>query len=238
MATDLDLVTAASRALGDVPVRERRWAHLQLCVLDAVFSVGARYSATTRTVWAYARSCELSHVLEPAEAVAAGAYAAVEQPVMVLGEHISLYGAGGFADLVGNRQRTSPRGGVLKAQAAHDYAIALAKHGVLRLADVADVLASPDRLTRVEADLARIPGHGTAGVRMSYLWMVAGDDTHIKPDRMVLGWLLGVLGRRVSPVEAASLLTAAADALEVTPWQLDHAVWHYQRSRSSRPGTG
>ena len=28
-----------------------------------------------------------------------------------------------------------------------------------------------------------------------------------------------------------ALLTAAATALEVTPWQLDHAVWNHQRRR-------
>lgn len=86
----------------------------------------------------------------------------------------------------------------------------------------------------LEAELARVPGHGSAGVRVSYLWMLAGDYLHIKPDRMVLGWLHRTLGRSVAPQEATALLTAAADERGVTPWQLDHAVWNYQRRRWGR----
>jgi hypothetical protein len=203
-------------------------------VLDAVFSIGARYSSTTRTVRTYASLQGLEHVLEPAAAVAGGAYAESEEPVTDLRDHIAARGPDGFAAEVRNRQRTSPRGGVLKAQAVHDFAEVLAKHGVARLADVGEVLAAPARLAPLEADLARVPGHGTAGVRVSYLWMLAGDDVHIKPDRMVLSWLRGVLGHTVSPPEATVLLTEAAAELGVTPWQLDHAVWNHQRRQRTR----
>ncbi|WP_051246372.1 hypothetical protein [Nocardioides halotolerans] len=226
---DVRGVVEAARSLGELPARDRRWTHLSLCVLDAVFSIGARYSATTRTVWSYAHLQGLPHVLEPAAEVAAGVYADTEEPVSSLRDAIARGGPDAFAAQVQNRQRTSPRGGVPKAQATHDYAAALADCGVLRLADVPTLLTDPSRLAPLETQLSRVPGHGAHGVRMSYLWMLSGDDDHIKPDRMVLGWLHQVLGRAVAPPEATALLSDAAAELRVTPWQLDHAVWNHRR---------
>jgi hypothetical protein len=64
--------------------------------------------------------------------------------------------------------------------------------------------------------------------------MLAGDDEHVKPDRMVRRWLSRALDRaEVTPSEATALVTHAAGALHVTPWQLDHAVWNVQRKRPS-----
>lgn len=77
---DLDRVAAAASALGELEPRTYRWAHLSLCVLDAVFSIGSVYNGTARAVWAYARDRELPYVLEPAARVAAGDYAAAEEP--------------------------------------------------------------------------------------------------------------------------------------------------------------
>lgn len=61
--------------------------------------------------------------------------------------------------------------------------------------------------------------------------MTAGDDHHVKADRMVLRWLTRVAGRGDDPVNvttAGQLLTAAAAELGVTPWMIDHAVWRYE----------
>jgi hypothetical protein len=229
------LVMAAARRLGDIPPRTKRWTHLPLCVLDAVYSIGARYEATARTVHAYANLAELPHVLESATAVAAGAFATTEQPVSRLQSDIERVGSHGFAIQVRNRQRTSPRGGVLKAEAARQYAVVLGEHGVERLTDVTRLMTDPDHLAEVESALAAVPGHGQHGVRVSYLWMLAGDDQHVKPDRMIAGWLTGVLGRAVAVREAIEFVTAAADNIGVSPWELDHAIWNAQRALGGPP---
>jgi hypothetical protein len=231
---DLAAVVDAAQLLGEVPRREKRWGHLPLCVLDAVYSIGARYGSTTRTVHDYARAEGLTHVLEPAEQVTVGAFAATELPVSRLRDRVDEDGPEAFARLIDNRQRTSPRGGVLKAEAAGQYARVLSAHGVEYLADVASLLTEPDRLAAVEADLARVPGHGAHGIRIAYLWMLAGDDDHVKPDRMVVGWLTQVLGRAPSVPAAAALVEEAAKELGVTPWELDHAIWNSQRSTRTR----
>jgi hypothetical protein len=228
-------VLAAAQQLGALSPRGDRWTHLSLCVLDAVFSIGARYSTTRRTVHTYAAHAGLTHVLEPAHAVAAGEFTLTEEPVTALRARIKEHGPETFArDVVRNRQRTSPRGGIPKAEAALGYATVLERHDVLRLADVPGLLVDDARLGRVEAALAQVPGHGAYGIRAGYLWMLAGSDDLIKPDRMVLGWLTGVLGRTPSVSEARTLLAVVATTLGVTAWQLDHAIWNAQRSMTRR----
>lgn len=163
--------------------------------------------------------------------MAGGEFATSEEPVTALRARIEEHGPEVFArEVVRNRQRTCRRGGVLKAEAALGYATVLERHGVLRLADVGGLLVDDPRLVVVEAELAQVPGHGAHGVRTGYLWMLAGSDDLIKPDRMVLGWLAGVLGRTPTVPEARTLLAAAASTLGVTARQLDHAIWNAQRS--------
>lgn len=230
---ELTRVVEAAHDLGPIPARVNRWAHLPLCVLDAVYSIGAQYSGTARTVRAYATLEDLAHVVEPAQQVADGVFAAHEQPVSHLRAVIDRDGPDGFAARVDNRQRTSPRGGVLKAEAARQYADILATHNVERLADVTALRTQPEDLAAVERDLARVPGHGGYGIRRSYLWMLAGDDLHVKPDRMVIGWLGSVLDRRPEVREASALVVEAAEELQVTPWELDHTIWNARRKANA-----
>jgi len=51
---------------------------------------------------------------------------------------------------------------------------------------------------------------------VKYFFMLAGDRTLIKPDRVVLGYLSRVLGRAVDPEEALPL---------------DYAIWSSERRR-------
>ncbi|GAA1434426.1 heme peroxidase [Microlunatus lacustris] len=233
---DVIAVVAAAGHLAPLPQRGNRWAHLTLCVLDAVFSISARYDTTCRTVHDYATHVGLAHVLEPADRVEAGAFIPTEEPVAALRQRIEEQGPDEFARVVlRNRQRTSARGGVLKAEAAREYAVILDQHGLHRLPDVAALLAHEVQLRAVETDLAQVPGHGAYGIRTGYLWMLAGSDDLIKPDRMVLGWLAAVLGRTPSVPEARILVRAAASELGATAWQLDHAIWAAQRGQRRRP---
>lgn len=231
-----DDVAAVVKAAEQLPRRSRdkRWTHLSLCVLDAVFAMRARYTAATNVCYAYARIASLPHHLAPAPEVAAGDFAASERSVAELVSDISASGPDAFAVAVGNRQPTATRGRrVLKAEAARQYAQKLAEHGVERLADVPALLADPTgpRLDALESELRRVPGHGQ-GVRLAYFWMLAGDDTHVKADRMVLRWVGRVLGRRVKVPEATALVTEAAVRLGCTPWELDHSIWRAESGRN------
>lgn len=227
MTTDADierLVAAASEL--DIQPRARRWVHLPVCVLDAVFSINSRYSSVVAVCDRYAQHQHLDpHLLAVANA-ANVIGTSLEQPVDVLAALGRDIGADLFAsDVLSNRGRTSTRGGVLKAEAAVRYAEILAESDVHTLNEAADLLRDLSRLEEVERRLRVVPGNGAHDVRMSYLWMLAGDDEHVKPDRMVLRWIRDHLDRDVDVRTARHLVADAARKLHRTPWELDHAIW-------------
>ena len=78
-----------------------------------------------------------------------------------------------------------------------------------------------------------IPGQGS-GISFRYFQMLAGDDDLIKPDRMILNFLVGILNRSVSLLEAQKILTEVCaemmpDFSRLTPRLLDNRIWQYQR---------
>lgn len=201
--------------------RSRRWAHLSLCLLDAVFSINADYDRhTAPTCHRYATWAAITPHLPATD----------EQPLSRFVTHVRDAGVEHFsAQVLRNRQRTrAHRAAPRKTEAALQYAETLMSHGVNTLAGADALLADEDRLTTVEHALAAIPGHGS-GARLSYLWMLVGADDRIKPDRMILRWLEDVLHRRVTTSEATRLLQEAATQVGRTPWELDHAIWNAQR---------
>jgi hypothetical protein len=230
-------VEVIARAATDLTITRRadknRWLHLSLCVLDAVFSINARYGGVVRVCERYAESAGLDVVVLPHREAHRVIGTNAEQRLGTFVADVRSAGVDAFAAAVlGNRARTSTRKGILKADAALQYAEALLAHGVHELADVGALLAEPDRLEAAERDLRKVRGNGLSDVRLGYLWMVAGDDEHIKPDRMVLRWLARHLGRAVDPAEARDLIAAAARRVDRTPWELDHAVWRAESGRN------
>nr|WBO79307.1 hypothetical protein SBE_003001 [Streptomyces sp. SBE_14.2] len=219
-------VVAAARHL-KIKARGPRWAHTSLCILDAVFSINAHYERhTVPTCHRYATWAGIAVPLSRSEHLPV----LDEQPLQVLVTHIQACGEAAFAaQVLQNNQRTwANQRAPLKAEAARSYAEVLTSHGVATLADANELLAEPEKLEIVEQDLMSVAGHGS-GARLAYLWMLLGDDSRIKPDRMVLRWLKTVLHETVSTSEAVQLLTGASVHLGCTPWELDHAIWDHQR---------
>ncbi|MFB6705756.1 hypothetical protein ACFCW6_13690 [Streptomyces sp. NPDC056333] len=156
-----------------------------------------------------------------------------EQPLRDFVTHVQACGEAAFAaQVLQNKQRTwANQRAPLKAVATRTYAEILISHGVETLSDANALLADLERMKVVEHALASDAGHGS-GARLAYLWMLLGDDGHIKPDRMVRRWLQAALHRAVTTSEAIRLVTAAAVRLSCTPWELDHAIWEHQRRSS------
>ncbi len=199
---------------------------MPVCVLDAVYSINARYTGVTRVCDRYAEHEHLApHLLPTVEAhTVIGTDA--EQPVDALARLGHDLGPARLATQVfKHRGRTSTRGGVLKAEAATRYAEILANAGAHRISDVATLLGDRDRLDAVERDLRTVPGNGANDVRLGYLWMAAGDDQRVKPDRIVVRWLSTHLHRPVDAARARQLLGDTAATVGCTPWELDHAIW-------------
>jgi hypothetical protein len=188
------VLVAAARGL-DIRPRQWRWTHLSLCVRDAVHSINANYDY--HTVPLCRRYVDLAGRHAPRLPVAeVGSVIGTEweQPLSSFATWAHELGGERLANLLGGRQRasrhvTAPR----KNYVEIGYASILLKHHIETFADATELLTDGVRLTAAEADLARVPGHGS-GVWLDYLWMLIGNNERIKPDRMVLRWIAGHLG--------------------------------------------
>jgi hypothetical protein len=235
---DVEAVADAARAL-DLAPRSSRWGHLALCIIDATFSINAGYAGTINAVRSYASFAGLPSVLLTGEALkGAVSHREDEQTLTEFLESIEALPDDDVSarKVYDNLQLTSTRGGIRKASAVRQIAEILRRQPqpIETLADVSALLTDAHRLDTVEAELAHVPGHGKEGLRMGYIWMTAGDDYHVKPDRHVLGWLGEVLHRSVSVPEARLLLVEAAEICGVTPWVLDHAIWTLKARKPRR----
>lgn len=216
----------ATASLGD----EYRYQSLPLCVIDAVFSISIRYAIVQGVVARYCDYTKQRRVRPsgelPPRAEQEGISSFCDRPEQaepaIMAERV-----------YGSRNLTSPRGGILKAEAALRFARCLRAHGVEHLQDVPSVAASDP----FEADIRAIPGQGS-GLSLQYFWMLAGSEEFIKPDRMVLRFLTAALSRPVAAGEALMLLRAACSRLAgrypgLTPRLLDYEVWKHQRAAKS-----
>lgn len=207
--------------------RTRRWSSISLCILDAVWSIGAHYdNVVTPLVVKFARSQGVSSAVVPVDELPK------DDPIPA--SSLARFTDDALLSLT-NCQLTSTRGGVTKAHASIAYAQVLVDSGVESLSDAIEALGDKARLASIDAELARVPGDGQHGIRRGYLWMLVGDDNRIKPDRMILGWFRS-LGVPSDPASAEDYIRAAAPIVSarlqrpVTPWEIDHAIWNYARS--------
>jgi len=221
-----ELVDAVA-ALNPKP-RGSRWASLSSCLVDAVWSIGVNYDAVTvpitRAVFTACTGDDTDPLVAPDDLT-------MPDPVQ-LDAFLTRFPDVDALLAVSNRHRTSPRGGILKADAVLQHATVLLEAGVHTRLDALNVMNDDHRFTAVTEQLRRIPGDGA---RLGYLWMLVGDDNGIKPDRMVLRWL-AAHGTHVSAPEAGKVLRRIATELSdrssttITPWMVDHAVWNAART--------
>jgi hypothetical protein len=216
------------------PLNPEEYAYqsLPLCILDAVFSINAKYESTRNVVGRYCRHYRLKQVrkdplcLPPVEE---------QEPISAFVEKISNLGPEKFAGMVlANRQRTSTKNGIMKSEAALRFAQVLKLHKVEYFQDVEKIQGKED----FENAIMEIPGQHT-GITVRYFYMLAGSDDFVKPDRMILGFLRDQLGEKLSQDEAQRILSEASNVLKseyphLTTKTLDHHIWRYQRQQGKR----
>ena len=198
---------------------------LPLCVIDTIYSIGAHYKSTELTV---KRFCDffglerLSMVRYPDPAS--------QLPVS---EFLAIYDRFGISEMANrvfqNRQRTSTRNGILKADAVLRVSQLLHSHAVEYLQDVAKVIENKD----FEAEFRAIPGQ-TSGISLRYFYMLVGSDDYVKPDRMIARFIRSATNRDFSVGEMHQAIVSAAGVLssdypQLTPRLLDNLIWKYQR---------
>lgn len=196
---------------------EYGYASLPLCVIDAVYSIGALYASTWQTVLRFCEFFGFSYVEDP----------------LKMSEFLDLYrqyGDEGMANQVyQNRQRTSTRNGILKSAAVRRFGEVLAGFGVESKSEMEQVLGEAP----FEAAIQEIPGQ-RSGISLRYFYMLAGDDNFIKPDRMVNRFVFRAVGQTFELEETTILLREAAAVLGeihpgLTPRLLDNLIWQFQR---------
>lgn len=214
--------------------QEYRYASLPLCVIDAVFSIGVKYTSTQAAVARFSDKTGWPRFATLRENRGAGTHSLSD----LLALYDGLTSEAAAQVLFGNRQRTSTTSGILKAGAVRLFAEALFQCEIDTFADI-----TADRLELAEAIILGLPGQGS-GIAFDYFRMLAGDDDLIKPDRMIQRFVACALGveKEPEPRQAAVLVRLAARELTQrghcwTPLSLDYAIWRYQRAQRAISGT-
>ncbi len=207
---------------------EYYYAHLPLCVVDSVFSMGVKYESVRNVV----RRMEplVGNTLfreygslptDPTQQVSVAAF--LGQVEHESPEKLAL-------EVYQNKQRTSTQNGILKAEAISRFLRVLADFDVQYFQDVPRLITD----TNFEQKIKRIPGQAS-GICLSYFFMLAGNDQLVKPDRMVRDFLKAITGSTVTLEEAQVLLAEVSSQLvlkgyEMNPRLLDNLIWNYQRT--------
>lgn len=209
--------------------RESKWKGgypdgLALCVVDAVQSLGVTYTSVGNVIDSYRRYRRAQNADPQTDGTAE-----------LLKTFEELGGSAGWATEVGNGNRTSTRAGApLKAEAIRQAAQLLSDAGFTDTAKLRIAVDTPE-LAEVKARWRQIPGQ-SGGISWRYLLMLAGVPG-VKPDRMIIRFVADALSLQPSGVTsqfAAEAISATAERLTMSPTDLDHGIWDWQRKQRSR----
>jgi hypothetical protein len=215
-------LVAHAEVLGDPAgwAQATTYESLALAILDAVWSIGVRYASVMNVLDRY-REARLRERADPER----------DTPQNLADVVDGVGGPEAFAGVVSNRQRTSARGGILKAEAVRLAAGVLVAAGIATPQELA--AASPGELAAVRDRWMKVAGQ-RSGISWDYFLMLSGSQG-VKADRMVCRFVaqaLGVDELSVSPRQAHALVTAVAAHLDVDVSQLDYAIWLHQSGNS------
>ena len=207
---------------------EYYYKSLPMCIIDAVFSIGIRYTITRNVVINFCRKAQIQRLRDhgtefpPIEC---------QFSVKSLLELYDEYSIDEITDrFYQNRNRTSSRSGILKSEAVLRFAKVLEYYGINYFQDLSKLIGNDE----FEKDIKQIPGQ-SSGKSTSYFYMLAGEENYIKADRMIIRFIKYCTGRIVDVGQASSLIIGALDILkeefpDLTPRKLDHEIWKYQKN--------
>lgn len=198
-----------------------KYDSVALAVLDSIWSIGVKYTGVLNVIARYT-AARLQQGADPRQ----------DTPEDLLSFIGQFRDAHAFADAVRNRQRTSSKSGILKAEAVLLGAEVMAKHGVR----TPENLRALDRsaLDALEQDWRQITGQGS-GLSYEYLLMLCGISG-VKADRHIRRFVAEALGaaeQHVSAGDARALVTACAEELGIDARVADFAIWNEMSARAA-----
>jgi hypothetical protein len=202
-----------------------------LAVIDSVWGINSRWTSVRNVIDRYRRARQGS---DDQANLADMADPDTDAPEDLLAFIESSGGGAAFAEVVQNRQRTSTRNGILKAEAVRQAASVLRDHRIRTPADVRG--ASPEHLAALRQDWTQIPGQ-RSGLSLDAFLLSTGVGS-VKADRMVRRFVADALNapgeRSITPARAAALVEAAATLARIDARLLDAAIWQYESDRVRR----
>lgn len=196
---------------------------LALSVIDAVYSISAKYESTLRVVERFAKRTGVD----------------VEQGNYSLSQFLKDFGSYDYEilanDVFKNRQRTSSINGILKAEAVVLYIKALVSFNI----DNKDNLLNYPNKDAIRKKIGTIPGH-KSGIAFSYLLMLSGDTSTFKPDRHMFNFFGNFLNYgsldqnhlRQSFDEQLKLIKVRYPKFSIRT--LDSMIWNYMKYEVNR----
>ena len=226
------LVTACETDLGDPSLWFTPDGYpdsLASCIIDSIYSTGARYSSVVKIVKRY-RDYRIDQGGDPDTD-------GTDELAATIAE---LGGADPWATRIGNRRPTSTSPGApLKAETIAALTKVLAAQGVRTTAELRAAAASADGLKAVERAWRATPGQ-RSGITWDYALMLA-QIPGAKADRMVLKYVSRAIGCRpgsMLPERAADLVSSVAQTKGWNVIHLDHAIWRFESGRPFQDDDG
>lgn len=208
---------------------EYYYQSLPLCVIDAVYSIGVKYTSTRNTGIRYCDYFNLKRIRDEKEEIPSKNE---QESISQFLNKVAEFGTKRFTEeIFKNKQRTSPTNGILKSEAVLQFANILKEKNIEYLQDIENVISDEE----IKSEIKDIPGQ-KSGISLQYFFMLAGSNEFVKPDRMVLRFLERILQRKVTIEEAQNLLVETSNNLKgkythITPRELDHEIWKYESSK-------
>ncbi len=141
---------------------------LVLAVIDSIFSISAKYESTIKTVDRFAAYVGINRGKDEYTTSEF-----IDQFENVDSELLA-------NEIFKNRQRTSTRNGILKAEAVKQAIKVLNDNKI----ETKEDLLNCEYIDMIEMQIRRIKGQGS-GITFEYIMMHAGDENRFKPDRHI-----------------------------------------------------
>lgn len=212
---------------------ETFYKSLPLCIIDAVFSIGVKYKSVMKAeenfISYFNLNIDREYPLKNKEYT-------VGQFIEDMDKFSSFDEAAskGFK----NKQRTSSRNGILKAEACYRVAKVFENHDINTLEDFRNYANKP----ALDKFILEVRGQGS-GIMLKYLYMLAGDSKEAKPDRHMANFIRGIYPHismatkhhdEIKKIMKDTVSVLQATYPNLTVRFLDYLIWEHMSQKVGR----